>query len=322
MTLTWVVGRGGLLGSALSRALARDGTREFVPHSRFEWGDPERLRIQLNEAARDFARAAAEASNWEIFWCAGVGTMMSTEADLAVETHALAVLLDAVGRDSVLAGERGVFSLTSSAGAIYAGCSEPLISESTAVAPTGAYGRAKLEQEAMVARFASGRGVSVFIARISTLYGVGQSGAKLQGLITHISRCIVRNRAFQIFVPLDTIRDYIAADDAAIVMIDASRQHTRSGHAFTRIVASEVPTTVAEIVTIFKRVARRAPRFITSAAPASSMYMRRIQFRSTVALPLHARPKTSLLIGISQVLEAERARFRRPLDRNMTCPLT
>ena len=171
-----------------------------------------------------------------------------------------------------------------------------------------------VEQEAMAARFASETDVDVFIARISTLYGVGQSGAKAQGLLTHISRCIVRNRAFQIFVPLDTIRDYIAADDAAAMMIEASRQGAvptmkRGGRTHIRIVASERPTTIGEIVAIFKRIARRPPRFVTSATPASSVYTRRMQFRSNLApLPL-AHPKTTLLVGISQVLEAERARY-------------
>lgn len=313
VTLAWVIGRGGLLGSALSRALARDGTIEFVPDDRFEWGDPAKLHAQIEEAVRGFARAAGDADRWEIHWAAGVGTMMSAEDDLVSETRALAAMIEALGRNPSLAGERGIFSLASSAGAIYAASREPLICESTPVAPTGAYGRAKLEHEAMAARLATGQGVSVFIARISTLYGVGQSGAKAQGLLTHISRCIVRNRAFQIFVPLDTIRDYIAADDAAAMMIEASRHAaavvTQRGHAHIRIVASEQPATVGEIVAVFKRIARRPPRFVTSATPASSVYTRRIQFRSSVPPLAFSRPKTPLLVGISQLLEAERARY-------------
>ncbi len=313
MTLSWVIGRGGLLGSALSRALVREGATEFVPNVRFAWGDLAKLHTQIEEAARAFVYAVANESRWEIFWAAGVGTMMSTDADLVCETGALAALLTALERNPLPAGEPGIFTLASSAGAVYAGSAAPLICESTPVAPTGAYGRAKLEQEAMAARLAAGKGVSVFIARISTLYGVGQSGAKAQGLLTHISRCIVRNRAFQIFVPLDTIRDYIAADDAAAMMIEASRhaaaQAMKPTRAHIRIVASERPATIGEIVAIFKRIARRPPRFVTSATPSSSVYTRRIQFRSNVPPLSFARPKTSLLVGISQVLDAERARY-------------
>lgn len=316
MTLAWVIGRGGLLGSALSRALARSGTLEFVPHGRFAWRDTTALQAQIVEATGAFARAAADAPRWEIYWAAGVGTMISTEAELAPETRALASLLAAL-RDSIagkrsLHGERGVFSLASSAGAIYAGSAEPLIDEAVPVEPTSAYARAKLDHEAMIASLASETGACAFIARLSTLYGAGQSTTKTQGLLTHISRCVVRNRALQIFVPLDTIRDYIASDDAAAMLIEASRQAAESGRARIKILASEQPVTIGEILAIFKRIARRPPRIITSVTPSSSLYARRMQFRSSVAPLAFARPKTPLLIGISQVLEAERAHYVVP----------
>ena len=316
MTLAWVIGRGGLLGSALSRALARSGTPEFVPASRFVWNDATVVQAQLEEATDAFARAAANAPRWEIYWAAGVGTMTSVEAGLVLETRALgtllAALVDSIVRKKLLRGERGAFSLASSAGAIYAGSIAPLISEAVPVAPTGPYALAKLDHEAMVTGVATETGMSACIARFSTLYGVGQSATKAQGLLTHISRCIVRNRALQIFVPLDTIRDYIAVDDAASMWIDASRRGVEPGRARIKIIASEQPTTIGEILSLFKRVAHRPPRIITSVSPASGIYTRRMQFRSRVPPLAFVRPKTPLLIGISRVLEAERAVYAAP----------
>lgn len=316
MTLAWVIGRGGLLGSALSCALARSGTLEYVPASRFAWHDATTLQAQMEEATDAFARAATHAPRWEIYWAAGVGAMTSAEADFVPETRALgallAALVDSVVRKRSLRGERGAFSLASSAGAIYAGSTAPLISETISAAPTSPYARAKLDHEAMVTGVAIETGMSVFIARFSTLYGVGQSRTKAQGLLTHISRCIVRNRALQIFVPLDTIRDYIVADDAASMSIEASRVDAEAGRARIKIIASEQPATIGEILSLFKRIARRPPKIITSVSPASGIYMRRMQFRSHVPPLTFARPKTPLLVGISRVLEAERALYVAP----------
>lgn len=312
MTLAWVIGRGGLLGSAVSRALARNGTLEFVPGSRFAWHDENALQGQIEEATDAFIRVAAAARRWEIYWAAGVGTMNSGAADLVVETRALAALLGALAdsaRRRALRAECGSLSLASSAGAVYAGAGAALIDESAEPAPTGTYARAKLDHEAMVAAAATETGMSAGIARFSTLYGAGQSRSKAQGLLTHIARCIVRNRALQIFVPLDTIRDYIVADDAASMWIEAARHSAQPGCASIKIVASEQPATIAEILSLFKRVARRPPRVVTSVSPASGIYSRRMQFRSRVAPLNFTRPKTPLLIGISRVLEAERVLY-------------
>ncbi len=312
MTIAWVIGRGGLLGSALARELARRGSGLFEHSDRFAWRQPELLHAQIERATQAFVQAAAAAGRWEVYWAAGVGTLMSAEGEFASETRALASLLDAIARHRIPHARSSVFTLASSAGAIYAGSRVSVIDEQTPVAPTGPYARAKLEHEAMVGRFASESGAGALIARISTLYGVGQSGAKAQGLLTHISRCIIRNRPIQIFVPLDTIRDYIFADDAAAMMVEAAMQGLEPGHTRVKIIASERSATIGEIVSVFKRVARRPPRIMTSATPSSSIYSRRIQFRSVVPPLTYARRRTPLLVGISRVMAAERALFVAP----------
>ena len=79
----------------------------------------------------------------------------------------------------------------------------------------------------------------------------------------------------------------------------------------TKIVASEHPTTIAEIISVFKRITRRAPKVVTSANRLSALYSRRVQFESVVLPKFEPASKTSLLIGISQVMAAERAAFAR-----------
>ncbi len=319
--LAWVVGSGGLLGSALLRALADRGTEHFRPPEPFVWENAGRLDAQLEAAVRAFASAlasrASSGARWELYWAAGIATMGSSEEGLAPETRALTHLL------RLLAGERssrdapGAVALASSAGAIYAGSNAALVSEETPPAPNTAYARAKLEQEELVTSFAlQGGRTTALLARLSTLYGPGQARGKPQGLIAHIARSVVRNLPVQIYVPLDTVRDYIAADDAAAAMIAALRARSEHPGARTRIIASERPTTIAEIVGIFRRVARRAPRIVTSASRLSALYPRRMQFRS-VADPATARPpQVGLLVGIGAVMAAERAAFARGAARD------
>ena len=151
------------------------------------------------------------------------------------------------------------------------------------------------------------------VVRISTLYGHASCSAKQQGLLTHMARSILRRKPIQIYVPYDTIRDYIAADDAATAMITTLRA---TGPAYphahlTRIIASQQPATIAEIIAIFNRVARRAPRIVTSASRLSDLYTRRIQFRSVVLQERPRPPVRSLLVGIAELMNAERDAFAR-----------
>lgn len=314
MRLAWVLGARGLLGSAFCRALSAEGGTLFVPSESFNWTDAPRLALQLRAAVSEYAAAANRASRWEIYWAAGVGTMSSTDESLAPETKALEQILECIRADVRLMAMDGTIVFASSAGAIYGSCSDEVITEESVPTPTNPYARAKLLQEDLLRNFcASNPRVGVLLARISTLYGVGQSIGKPQGLLTHMARNIVRNKPIGIYVPIDTIRDYIFADDTAVEVIETVRDTLEDRpHAMMRIVASGRPTTIAEIISIFKRVAKRSPRITTSASKASSLYARRVQFCSIV--PRGSRPVKvrSLVVGIAQVLEAERFRHANP----------
>lgn len=313
MKAAWIIGGSGLLGSALQRTLERRGVRLFVPVERFSWSNETELVAQLEVAVKDFAAFAGDGNKWQIYWAAGVGTMSSTETELATETRTLATVLDLVRSEPDLMAAGGSFAFASSAGAIYAGATDDIINENTPVSPTTAYAEEKLKQENLVTAFVCNNSkVTALLARISTLYGPGQADGKRQGLLAHIARCIIRNQSVHIYVPFDTIRDYIATDDAAFSIVAALSGLTGSPGVFTKIIASEQPTTIAEIISVYKRVARRRPRIVSSASKLSSLYNRRIQFQS-ITVPIN-KPlsRTSLLVGIAQVMAAERSAFTRP----------
>lgn len=312
MTAAWVIGANGLLGSALQRTLLRRGVRVFEPAVCFSWHDEDALYKQLLNAVKAFANFSSESDNWQMYWAAGVGTMSSKEEELATETRTLSIILELIGSEAVLMAADGSFVFSSSAGAIYAGSSDDVITEKTTVAPTTDYAKEKLKQESLVSEFADKHDrVTALLARISTLYGPGQANGKRQGLLAHIARCLLRNQSVHIYVPFDTIRDYIATDDAAFAMVAAIQALSCKPGVFTKIIASEHPTTIAEIVSVYKRIARRKPRIVSSASKLSSLYTRRIQFQS-ITVPINERiQKTSLLVGVSQVMDAERSAFIR-----------
>lgn len=307
--IAWILGRGGLLGSALERELQNRGTRIYVPDERFEWGNAETVTRQIDAAARDFAGHATEAGAWQIHWAAGTGTMGSDEDSLAHETRILKTFLAQLETTN-LVNLPGLLTFASSAGAIYAGSTDDVISERTQVVTHVVYGQEKLKQEELMKEFAVRHpSVKLLIARYSNLYGGNQSKAKKQGLITHIARCILRKQPIHIYVPFDTIRDYIAADDAARICLETADAMTES--VVTKIIASEEPVSVAGIIGAFRRLARVPPRIITSAHPLGTGYPHRMRFKSGV-LPEAGRTKrTSLSNGIADVLQAERMAMAR-----------
>jgi UDP-glucose 4-epimerase len=313
MTLAWVLGARGLLGSAFSRALSLDGARLFAQPERFHWSDESRLASQIEAAVKEFSVSAADVKKWEIYWAAGIGTMSSTMEMLLPETRALERLLDLLRSDRQLMAMAGSIVFSSSAGAIYGACAEEIITEDSPVAPSNAYAREKLKQEGLLKEFGDdNKNITVFVSRISTLYGAGQATAKPQGLLTHIARSIVRNKPISIYVPIDTIRDYISVDDAATRIIETLRGLGGRSGVWLKIIASERPTTIAEIISIFRRIARKSPRITTGASKASGLYLRRVQFRSVVLNEEELSAGRSLTVGIAQLLNSERARYANP----------
>ncbi|MDT8282823.1 MAG: NAD-dependent epimerase/dehydratase family protein [Gammaproteobacteria bacterium] len=319
MTVAWVIGGNGLLGTALRRTLPHRCTHLFTPAERFCWHDRSRLNQQLELAVKEFSTLVGTGNKWHIYWAAGIGTMNSTKAELATETQTLSTVLGLIESEPDLVADEGYFAFASSAGAIYAGATDDIITEKTAVAPTTAYAREKLKQEELISAFTrKNSGLTALHARISTLYGPGQTNGKQQGLLAHIARCIIKNQSVHIYVPFDTIRDYITTNDAASLIVASLCSLSDKTGVYTKIIASEKPATIAEIISVFKRIARRRPRIVSSTSKLSSLYTRRIQFRSITVPTNEALSKTSLLIGIAQVMAAERLAFSQ--TGNLTKP--
>jgi UDP-glucose 4-epimerase len=318
--LVWVVGASGLLGASVVRGL---GGLAWRPERPIGWGDDSRLERDFREAVAAFATCTLSegAGAWAICWCAGAGVVGTSAAALTAETKAFRLFLELLSTESRLMAIPGYVVLASSAGGVYGGSLVCPITESTDPHPISDYGRTKLEQERMLCSWASRRSpaVGILVARFANLYGTGQHLDKPQGLISHLSRCLIFNTPVHVYVSLDTIRDYLFAEDAGRQLVAGLRRLARESRGehvqVTKIYASEREISIAGLLGIFRRISRRRLRVICGLHPGSALQPRRLQFRSRVwrTLDDDGGRQVELVEGINQVYRDQLALFRRGL---------
>jgi len=299
MALVWVIGSGGMLGKALSTELAQSEDNLFDPAVQFNWSKTDVAREQLMQAVAQFS-IQADKGPWVIYWTAGTGTMHSNEEELQAETTLLESLIASLLHDANLNLIAGTFVFASSAGAIYAGAPEGVITESTDPSPINAYGRTKLAQESLVNKLNKiGQGATVISCRISTLYGFKAKDGKLQGLIAAMTRRILSNEVVHIYVPLETMRDYISVSNAAKQMIETKELFEKTPGIHLKIIASGVSTSIAQILAILKQICKRNLRVVTQADLKSIQYQRVVQFKSEIN---RSNNQNNLIEGISDLI--------------------
>ena len=252
---TWVIGQGGLLGSAIIRKIRQSSTEDdlFVPCP-IPWSSP-RAPDCLTDEYRRF-REQTGGGAWRILWAAGAATVSSSRDTAMAELGPLESLLTAIRTHPPRSD--GLFFLTSSAGGVFAGSQNPPFTESSLPAPLGPYGELKLKQEVRTATELSAT-CRVVIGRFSNLYGPGQNLDKLQGLISRLALAAINQQPISIFVPLDTIRDYIYVDDAAAAALTQTENPQGQSGSSTRtvIIASGQPPTIVQVIHMMGHVTRR-----------------------------------------------------------------
>jgi len=265
--LTWVVGGGGLLGSAVSQAMGPKFLELPVP-----WEDHDAAAAVLDSDLERFIRAAGN-DDWSVVWAAGSAVVGSTADKLATETRIMSHLLTRL-RDSRPAG-RGAFFLSSSAGGVYAGSTHPPFSESTTPRPLSPYGETKLAQEEILRTTLEGR-VPLVIGRFSNLAGPRQNLGKQQGLISQLCRAVVMRQSLSVFVPMETLRDYLYVDDAAAMVrtLVENAVDKQPSTPVLRNISSQRPVSVCTVVNTVQQVAHRTVRIALGRSPSSNYHVR------------------------------------------------
>jgi UDP-glucose 4-epimerase len=305
--LTWVIGRGGLLGQSVATAIgdATDhkcsGAQLWRPPAPIDWTEPTAGALELRAHAVQFMRAAGD-QPWSVAWCAGAGVMGTSAHALQLELVALRETLDALA--DAPQRRNGALFFASSAGGVYAGVGKPPYDESSPVSALAAYGQAKLDAEGLVTAWSHHTGTPSLIGRIANLYGPGQNLAKAQGLISQICRSHLTGQPLSIYVSLDTLRDYVFAPDCAGLIVDGLarlRQEQPATHRLvvTKILASQRAITIGAVLGEMRRIFKRSPRIVLGASSVSAVQARDLSLRSRVWPELDRRGITPFPVGVA-----------------------
>jgi UDP-glucose 4-epimerase len=306
---TWVVGGSGLLGSAVRRALttARNPVLTFpIP-----WDDPEAAVRALLEAA-----ARLPDQGWWIAWCAGSGVIASSPEEIESEQWVLETFLDRWQPTPGAPGSRAIF-FASSAGGVYAGSADPPFTEATVPHPISPYGEAKLKAEATFTAFSRRTGIPLLVGRISNLYGPGQNLDKPQGLVSQLCKAHATGKPLSLYVPLDTMRDYIYTDDAAAMVVGGLRAVAAAGTGVhLKLMVTGRSVTVNEVVGEVRRVTRHRPPVVSGQSPIARFQRSDLRMRSIAWPPLDGYVLTPFGAGIGACLAAVTDSLRCPKEGN------
>lgn len=299
-TSEWIIGR-GLLGSAIISQLG-----DAVFTTPVTWADAEQSRQDLRDGLARFL-AGAE-GRWSIYWCAGRGVTSTPREVMLSEAAVFRSFLDdiaALPRDVL---DRGHLFLASSVGGAFAGSASPPFTEDTVPVPLSAYGETKLIMEQSLRDMAERHGLRGFIARITNLYGPGQDLGKGQGLISVIVESYVTGRPVSIYVPLDTLRDYIYVDDCATVIIAGMKRLAAepSGRVVTKIVGAMDALSIGAIMGEMSRL-RRKPVPVVTGQGNSTGQASDLRVRSIVWPELDSLVSTTLPAGLGAIYRAQLA---------------
>ena len=293
---TWVIGAGGLLGSALCRQIENPFFGRLIP-----WASQHEASHALVESLMDFA-TRTNGEPWRIIWAAGRATTSASPTESEQELATFEGFVRAL-RTHAPKG-MGTFTFISSAGSVYAGSSSPPFTSESKPQPIGTYGQLKLAQEDLTQGVAE-NGITTVITRLSNLYGPGQDLGKLQGIVTKLCWSAISREQVNIFVPLDTLRDYIYVDDAAMRILHWSqpRPDRLQGKPDVRIVAAGQPMSLGSVLNTVQDVLHmRIPVSfgIHASALAQARDVRLIPDADALMISL---PSTPFPVGVRQVFQ-------------------
>ena len=307
----WVIGRGGLLGSSVEKECLIS-SEVYCPPNNFNWRDTNLVSQDLNACSHNFFGNLGN-ENWAIYWCAGRGTLASTIDQMKNENQIFESLLRSI-ENTCPAGsrDRGVIFHASSAGSIYGGSQNPPFTERTVPKPLTPYGDAKLGQEYSLSEFSKRLGIRVLVGRISNLYGARQDLEKNQGLISTICYSIIRRQPINLFVPLETSRNYIFVKDAAKTIVghvNTLITLNESEKFKVKLIIAEENLTIGSILNIAKTVFRTKPLVIVSANKKGSTEPQNLVFKSVNQIGSSSNIQTGFSVGIRQVMSELQSGF-------------
>ncbi|TFC72412.1 NAD-dependent epimerase/dehydratase family protein [Cryobacterium sp. TMS1-20-1] len=306
----WVIGARGMLGRATTRQLESGSNWLRIEQPSLPWNDDSLLEQAAERGMRELLhQASTVGGGWAVFWAAGTVVTSSPAEAMTEELRQFRVVLSAIER-SVKGhplARRGCIFFASSAGGVYGGSANPPFTELTMPVPISPYGHFKLHGEAILEEFSRRSGVSSLSGRISNLYGPGQRLDKMQGLISHVARAQYTGPPTSIYVPLDTLRDYIFVTDCAALIADSTLRALevtakRGTIQATKNLISGRAVTISSLLGYFRVLSKGHPRVMLGSSAAAALQALDLRLDSVVWTDLDDREQESLPSGITATM--------------------
>jgi UDP-glucose 4-epimerase len=249
----WILGHGGFLGSAIKQKAGQFGF-DVLPPIYTPWSDPAARAKVLVESAERFS-VFASGSSMTIIWAAGADSVVNTRSGRTSDSDSFHDFVTALNSNPASHGARVV--IVSSAGGVYSGSPSPPFDVNSPVQAINQYGLDKIAMEEL-SRAELSTNFHVHLARVTNLFGPWPGPR--QGLINRLCTAAATREALQIYVPLDTVRDYIDVSDAArllLLELDAVNQTQSSGEPTVSLIGSGESSSVGSVINTVTHVTHR-----------------------------------------------------------------
>lgn len=263
----------GLIGRSVYTSLVRATGRKFEDVS-VDWHDSHARRSQLATIYNSIcerSRRIPDALRVEIVWSAGRAGLAATAEQLEQEDASFrdVVALARDLADSIPAASHH-FHMMSSAGGLFEG--QRLVDRTSEPRPSRPYGMTKLAQEKHLGALPAIVCRSIY--RPSSVYGYARHGGRA-GLISVLIDNASRYRTSNIFGDINTLRDYVLADDIGRFVAARIMSHEQQLGPF--FLASAKPAAISEILHIVGKVVRRPLHVRFERQPFNADHMSFIQ---------------------------------------------
>lgn len=247
----WILGRGGFLGSTLSRK-APGFDFDLFTHHAIPWDTSTVRADRFHSISKEFAHFS-EGAVATIIWAAGSQGVLDSSIRSASELESFHDFVNAISSVTQLHGS--TVTIVSSAGGVYGGSSNPPFSIKSEVRAINQYGLDKIAIEEY-SRKQLTQLFNVHISRLTNLYGPW-AGPR-QGLINRMCTAAATREALHIYVPLNTVRDYIHVTDAAeLVLLEAIQKNALDQQYSMSLIGSGESSSVGQVIDTIAHVTHR-----------------------------------------------------------------
>jgi nucleoside-diphosphate-sugar epimerase len=199
-----VVGETGLIGRAIKNT-SKDGSLDFNVN---QWTN-ENLIISLKNLESSWNRLKEPI---DLVWAAGKSNNSSNQETLDFEIEIVNNFLNLLSISDIKIKS---LNLISSAGSIFGGYDNQLITNDTVPKPISLYGKSRLEIESKFTSYANTNRILLNIYRLTNVFGFRHMLKNNSGLLSHLITANLTRKELNIFVPLFIEQDYIDVDFVA-----------------------------------------------------------------------------------------------------------